>query len=155
MPTPSTDIRDLVRAVYDLTALKRDLPRLAAFEHPVGLVPLAVINRCAPARVRDVADALHVDLSVASRQVAALAAAGYVTREPDPDDRRAQRVSLTPAGSAALEVAHERIVAVFATVLSDWTDEDITSLTTALGRLREDYARAVGTTMSTHQQEAV
>jgi DNA-binding MarR family transcriptional regulator len=151
MSTSPSDIEGLVRAVYGLTALKRDLPRLAGFEHPVGLVPLAVIKRCAPARVRDVAEALQVDVSVASRQVAALASAGYVRREPDADDRRAHRVSLTDAGEAALARAHERIVAVFATALHGWTDDDITSLTAALGRLREDYARAAEPALTTQE----
>src|SRR5919199_6857464 len=116
MATRNEDIETLVRAVYGLTALKRDLPRIAGFEHPVGLVPLAVVHRCAPARVKDVAAELHVDLSVASRQIAALEGAGYLKREPDPEDRRSQRVSLTDAGVAALERAHDRIVGVFADV---------------------------------------
>jgi DNA-binding MarR family transcriptional regulator len=142
MTHPRHDIEPLVRAVYELSALKRDLPRLAGFDHPVGLVPLAVVHRCAPARVKDVAEQLHVDLSVASRQVTALESAGYLRREPDPEDRRSQRVSLTEAGEAALERAHERIVAVFDTALGDWSLDEITALTTALGRLRADYERA-------------
>jgi DNA-binding MarR family transcriptional regulator len=149
------DIEPLVRAVYGLTALKRDLPRLAGFDHPIGLVPLAVVNRLAPARVKDVARELHVDFSVASRQVTALATAGYISREPDPEDRRAQLVSVTPEGTAALERAHDRIVDVFSTALDEWTEEEITSLTAALGRLREDYDRAAGPhTISTTQKEA-
>jgi DNA-binding MarR family transcriptional regulator len=148
-------IEPLVRAVYGLTALKRDMPRLAGFDHPVGLVPLAVVNRLAPARVKDVARELHVDFSVASRQLTALATAGYIRREPDPEDRRAQLVSLTGAGTAALERAHERIVGVFASALEAWTDDEIRSLTDALGRLRDDYERAAGATpTSTTQKEA-
>ena len=151
-----SNIEPLVRAVYGLTALKRDMPRLAGFDHPVGLVPLAVVNRLAPARVKDVAHELHVDLSVASRQLTALATAGYINREPDPEDRRAQLVSLTPAGTAALERAHERIVGVFASALGGWTEGDIGSLTTALTRLRADYERAVDdpTTTSTEKEAA-
>jgi DNA-binding MarR family transcriptional regulator len=140
---PDTLVEPLVRAVYELAALKRDIPRLAGFDHAVGLVPLAAVHRRAPARVKDLADHLHVDLSVASRQVAALEAAGYVRREPDPDDRRSQRVSTTEAGEAALRKAHERIVGVFAAALTDWSPEEIDGLTTALGRLRRDYERAV------------
>ncbi len=136
-------IEPLVRAVYELTALKRDIPRLAGFDHPVGLVPLAAVHRCAPARVKDLADHLHVDLSVASRQVAALEAAGYVRREPDPDDRRSQRVSTTEAGDTALQHAHDRIVGVFGAALEQWSPAEINGLTVALGRLREDYERAV------------
>ena len=142
MTDPHDNIEALVRAVYELSAIKRDIPRLAGFDHPVGLVPLAAVHRRAPARVKDVAEALHIDLSVASRQVAALEAAGYVAREPDPDDRRSHRVSTTEAGEAALRAAHHRIVGVFAGALEDWSDADITNLTTALGRLRADYERA-------------
>lgn len=143
MMTLDSTIEPLVRSVYELTALKRDIPRLAGFDHPVGLVPLAAVHRCAPARVKDLAEHLHVDLSVASRQVAALEAAGYVRREPDPDDRRSQRVSTTEAGDAALQHAHDRIVGVFAAALEQWSPEEIDSLTAALHRLREDYERTV------------
>jgi DNA-binding MarR family transcriptional regulator len=139
----NTDIEPLVRAVYGLTALKRDLPRLAHFEQPVSLVPLAVVHRLAPARVKDVACELHVDMSVASRQLAALASAGYIRRDQDPDDRRAQLVSPTEEGKQALQRAHDRIVGVFASALADWSAEEITSLTAGLDRLRTDYERAV------------
>jgi DNA-binding MarR family transcriptional regulator len=144
MSTRATDIEPLVRAVYGLTALKRDMPRLAGFDHPVGLLPLAVVHRLAPARVKDVAHELHVDVSVASRQLTALASAGYIEREPDPEDRRAQLVSPTEAGVAALERAHDNIVAVFASVLEGWTGDDLASLTEALTRLRADYERVTG-----------
>jgi DNA-binding MarR family transcriptional regulator len=136
-------IEALVRAVYELTAVKRDIPRLAGFEHPVGLVPLGAVHQCAPARVKDLAEYLHVDLSVASRQVAALEAAGFVRREPDPDDRRSQRVSTTERGDAALRDAHARIVEVFASALGRWSREDVEGLTAALRRLRVDYEHAV------------
>jgi DNA-binding MarR family transcriptional regulator len=92
---------------------------------------------------------------VASRQVSALATAGYIRREPDPEDRRAQLVSPTEAGTAALERAHERIVGVFAAALDDWSDEAIESLTSALNRLRADYERAADLpTISTTEKEA-
>jgi DNA-binding MarR family transcriptional regulator len=91
-----------------------------------------------------VAHELHVDVSVASRQLTALASAGYIEREPDPEDRRAQLVSPTEAGVAALERAHDNIVAVFASVLEGWTGDDLASLTEALTRLRADYERVTG-----------
>jgi DNA-binding MarR family transcriptional regulator len=149
-----TDIEGLVRAVYELSALKRDISRLADFDHQVGLVPLAAVRRCAPARVKDLAEALHIDLSVASRQVAALESAGYVRREPDPDDRRSHRVSTTEAGEEALRRAHERIVGFFAAALAGWRDDEIAALTAALGRLRSDYDRAVAGGLHSTSQEA-
>jgi DNA-binding MarR family transcriptional regulator len=150
MSTRQDDIEPLVRAIYGLTALKRDLPRLAGFD---GLVPLAVVNRLAPARVKDVACELHVDFSVASRQLAALASSGYIRRDADPDDRRAQLVSPTDAGRAALERAHDRIVGVFASALAGWSDAEITSLSSALDRLRSDYERVANSPLSTSNQK--
>jgi DNA-binding MarR family transcriptional regulator len=142
MSTRHDDIEPLVRAVYGLTALKREMPRLAGFDHPVGLAPLGAVHRLAPARVKDIARDLHVDFSVASRQVTALETAGYVRREADPADGRAQLVTLTDAGRAALQRAHDRIVGVFAAALEDWTEGEIDALTGALTRLRSDYERA-------------
>jgi DNA-binding MarR family transcriptional regulator len=153
-PTPPDTIRDLARAVYELGAVKRDISRLAGFDHPVGLVPLAAVHRCAPARVKDIAEMLHVDLSVASRQVAALEAAGYVRREPDPDDRRSHRVSPTQAGEAAMQQAHERIASVFSRALADWDEAEMTQLTAALRRLRTDYERAASSSPQTAQEAA-
>jgi DNA-binding MarR family transcriptional regulator len=147
------NIEPLIRAVYGLTALKRDISRLAGFDHPVGLVPLAVVDRLAPARVSDVARELHVDFSVASRQLTALATAGYIRREPDPEDRRAQLVSPTAEGIAALALAHERIVGVFASALEDWSHEEIGSLTVALTRLHDDYARATGNPRTSNSEK--
>jgi DNA-binding MarR family transcriptional regulator len=154
MSERTPNIEPLVRAVYGLTALKRDMPRLADFDHPVGLLPLAVVHRLAPARVSDVARELHVDFSVASRQLTALASAGYIERETDPEDRRAQLVSPTETGVAALERAHDRIVTVFASVLDGWTDDDLASLTDALTRLRSDYERVTGAHPTTRKEAA-
>ncbi len=142
MPNPDL-IDPLVRAVYGLGWLKRDMMRRTGFDPSIALPPLAMVHRLGTPRVKDVADALHVDLSVASRQLSALVDAGYVERSPAPDDRRSQIVTVTPAGQAALERAHAGIVQAFESALAGWTDAEITALTAATERLREDYRRAV------------
>src|SRR4051812_25024861 len=94
-----TAVEDLVKALYRLGLVQREIARHALAElGSQGFVALGAIHVAGPARVSDVARRLRVDLSVASRQVAALTAAGYVRRQPDPEDRRAQLVSLTEAG---------------------------------------------------------
>ena len=87
----------------------------------------------------EVAAHLMVDLSVASRQVGALEAAGYVTRERDADDARARVLAPTPAGERVLAVAHGRMVEELAELLSDWPDREVVALTAALARLRADF----------------
>src|SRR3954447_11040522 len=101
--TPSS-VEDLVKSLYRLGLVQREIARHALAElGSQGFVALGVIHLDGPIRVSDVARRLQVDLSVASRQCAALTAAGYVEREPDPDDRRAQRVTTTAAGQRVLE----------------------------------------------------
>src|SRR5690606_3868412 len=108
-PMPSSEnLEPLVRAIFGLGMVKRDMVRRTGFEPSGGLLPLAVVQRRDGARVKDVAEALHVDFSVASRQLSALIDAGYIERTDDPGDRRAAILHATKAGRAALKSAHER-----------------------------------------------
>jgi DNA-binding MarR family transcriptional regulator len=83
-----------------------------------------------------------VDVSVASRQVSALARAGYVQRRPDPLDGRASLISLSSAGVAAL--AHTRDVrSQWATeALADWTEDEAHQFTALLEKLADGLDRA-------------
>ena len=56
-----------------------------------------------PLRVKELADAVVLSPTAMSRFVDRVEAAGYVRREPDPDDRRALRVTITDEGRALLK----------------------------------------------------
>ena len=138
-PTP---IEALVRQLYGLGMVQRDIGRHAMAELGTqGFHALAVLQLYGPLRVSDVAQRLGVDLSVASRQIASLAAEGYVERREDARDRRAQMVAVTKTGRRVLRESHRRMVAAFTRVLDGWSDEDVNALTSGLERLREDFAR--------------
>ena len=99
-PTSTGAVEDLVTALYRLGIVQREIARHAlAGLGTQGFTALAIARRDGPVRVSDIAERLRIDLSVASRQVAALVAAGYAEREPDPDDRRAFRVTATELGA--------------------------------------------------------
>jgi DNA-binding MarR family transcriptional regulator len=133
-------IEALVRMLYGLGGVRRELLSHALPElGGQGFSALAAIYRRAPARASDIAHALGVDLSVVSRQVRVLLEAGYVEREPDPEDGRALLLSLTPQGMDALRASHRSMVAASAEVLSDWDEEEIESLTANLTKLREAF----------------
>ena len=137
-----TAVEDLVRSIYRLGLVKRALAReVAEGLGSQGFTALAYIHTEGPIRIGAVAQHLGVDLSVASRQIAALEAAGYVAREPDPADRRAQRVSATDAGRRAVGTVHQRVVDRLGEVLAGWTEQQVTDLAAALTRLRDDFAR--------------
>jgi DNA-binding MarR family transcriptional regulator len=134
-------IEALVRQLYGLGAIRRHIGRHALAElGSQGFTALAAIATHGPLRVSQVAEHLGVDLSVASRQVAALVAAGHAERGADTSDRRAQLVALTESGRCALQESHRRMVAAFAEALGDWSDEDLCSLTDGLDRLRTSFA---------------
>jgi DNA-binding MarR family transcriptional regulator len=139
----TTHGRALLDELRELGALRRDLQRRAALRGVAGgLMALAALDRLGPARVSQVADELQVDLSVASRKVAALDGAGYVKRIPDPQDGRSQKVKLTAAGKRALGKAQERSVEVLDRATRGWTDAEVDSLVSSLRRLRQDYLLA-------------
>ena len=140
----SAAVEHLVRSLYRLGMVQRQLARHALAElGSQGFVALGVIHVNGPVRVSDVAQKLNVALSVASRQVAALESAGYVTRESDPADRRAHRVTATESGRKVLKESHRRMVHAFSQALEGWTTEEVESLSAALDRLREDVHRDV------------
>ena len=133
-------VEDLVRQLYRLGMVQREIARHANAElGSQGFVALAVVHLHGPLRVSEVARRLAVDLSVASRQVAALVGAGHLTREADPDDGRAHRVGVTDAGRRALEHSHRRMVESVARALEGWEDGEVHALASALQRLREGH----------------
>lgn len=55
-----------------------------------------------------------------TRQVQRLQLAGYADRVPDPDDRRAQLITLTPAGRAAADRIREAGTGGMQAALAHW-----------------------------------
>jgi DNA-binding MarR family transcriptional regulator len=142
MSEPHPPIEALVRQLYGLGMVRRDIERHALAELGTqGFTALAAIQLHGPLRVSEVANRLGVDLSVASRQIASLAAEGYVERREDDRDRRAQMVATTATGRRVLRESHRRMVAAFTRVLEGWSDDDVDALTGGLERLRGDFAR--------------
>ncbi|MEN3279418.1 MAG: hypothetical protein V7607_558, partial [Solirubrobacteraceae bacterium] len=134
-------------SLYRLGVVQREIARHAlAGLGSQGFTALAVISRNGPVRVSDVAERLRIDLSVASRQCAALVNAGYAERQADHADRRAYRITATERGSQVLRECHRRMVEAFARPLAGWPDEEIVALAQRLDRLRDDFAEEMGDT---------
>jgi DNA-binding MarR family transcriptional regulator len=137
-------VEQLVTSLYRLGVVQRAIAREGLAElGGQGFFALALVDRTGPQRVSAIAERLQVDLSVASRQVAALVRAGYAARTADPGDRRAQRIAITPAGERVVRETHERMVAAFAAALPSWSDDELRTLAAQLDRLRDDFAAEV------------
>lgn len=88
-------------------------------------------------RPRDLARTEGLDPSTMSRRLASLTARGLIHREPDPDDGRAQVLSLTEEGGRAVARERARRVALVTDALDGWGEEDSAELARLLGRLTD------------------
>jgi len=89
------------------------------------IMALGVLEARGSIRLGQVATALLVDPSVVSRQLAALARHGLVARGTDPDDGRAELISLTDLGRTRLLAARTTMCEALALRLDRWDVEDI------------------------------
>ena len=126
--------------------------RLASQLHPeldgasYGL--LALLQDTGPLRASDLVTRLGLDKSTVSRQVANLVTLGLVDRTADPEDGRAQVLTLSAEGAVRLARIREVRRARWEEDLSDWPASDVATLAELLGRLnrlgeaREAQAKA-------------
>ncbi|KJS58817.1 MarR family winged helix-turn-helix transcriptional regulator [Streptomyces rubellomurinus] len=92
------------------------------------------LERHGPANVKALADALGVDSSTVTRQVAPLVAAGLVGRVQDPADRRAVRLALTPVGSGRLAEVRDGRAELTRRLTAGWPPEEQRAFCTLLAR---------------------
>ncbi len=93
-------------------------------------------------RPGDLAAALMVAPSVASRAVAALEADGLVQRRPDPGDARACRIGITDVGRERLADHKRYLVQRVVAALPDWDDDEAALAAQVLSRLELSLASA-------------
>ena len=91
-------------------------------------------------RVTDLADLLGIDAPTVTRKVQQLERDGLVARHPDPDDRRATRIQLTPAGRRTLERMLKARRAWLDRLVEDWGEADLADFARLLGRFSDALA---------------
>ena len=101
--------RDTTSILLDLSRLLRNLTRLVggADDGPAMTatqrIALVELGDGGSMRLNDLAGRMGVSAPTASRSVDALVELGLAERSPDPSDRRAVRIDLTPVGRELLE----------------------------------------------------
>jgi DNA-binding MarR family transcriptional regulator len=107
-----------------------------------GWALLLPLERDGAQRCSALAARAGIDVSVASRQVAALERAGYVERRPDPVDGRASLLSLTTAGVDAIAATRALRQEWALSALASWDEDDARTLSDLLDRLVTDLGSA-------------
>jgi DNA-binding MarR family transcriptional regulator len=132
----------LVRELLTFGRRVRSKPQLATGDHPYFEAPIdalcGVLAEHGPMRLTDLADALWLDKSTVTRQVATLEAAGLATRVPDPSDGRAALVGLTEEGSILLGRVRQGRREGLREALSGWSAEEVAQLAAMLERFNRD-----------------
>ena len=140
-----TEAIDVVE--HELTRLLRRAES-ARTRHPDALrldrsayLLLGELERRGPLGIAALAQSFQLDVSTASRQVAALEAKGLVERRADPDDGRVCLLEITPHGRARLGETRQARLALFSELLAGWSDEDRRQFGTYLARLNRAIAQ--------------
>jgi DNA-binding MarR family transcriptional regulator len=143
---PSTDMLEIERALTRMSYLTRGVrqhDRLMAMAgvslDRAAVALLRQIADAAPMRPSELAIQLGVEASHVTRQVQHLLKAGYVTRIPDPDDHRAQRIKLTRTGQKAIDRIREASCHGMQMALAEWSPEDLKQLAALSRRMVEDF----------------
>jgi DNA-binding MarR family transcriptional regulator len=149
--TCDRDVADIEQALVALVRRSNDVRAHARLEHRAGTqlgraayVVLARIADAEPLRLSDLAAAVGIDLSTASRQVTRLAELGLVERTGDDADRRAAALRLTRAGRATLNrfraARHEWLTGV----LAGWSAAERATFARLLTRFTGELVQASG-----------
>jgi len=149
LPVPSAaspEVIEIERALTRITYLStraRQHDRLMAVAGvPLDRAAVALLRQVAdsePLRPGELAQRLGVEASHVTRTVQQLQKSGYVTRVPDPDDGRAQRIQLTGAGREAVDRVREAGARGMQLALADWSPEELGRLATLFHRMVDDF----------------
>jgi DNA-binding MarR family transcriptional regulator len=134
--TLSRELVQFVRGLRELHGALSSATRLPV--DPSGAAVLSRLDDHGAMRLSALAQVLSLDLSTVSRQVAALERHGWIVRERDPDDSRAQLLELTASGRDVLAEVRRSRVAVLRRLLPDWTDPELDAFAAQLHRFNDD-----------------
>jgi DNA-binding MarR family transcriptional regulator len=130
--------QDLAALFARITRRLADAERPVLAEHGLSMWAYVALSHLAAAPAGTqlaLAQAIHYDKTRLIALLDELEADGLVTRTPDPADRRAKVVSLTPAGAARQAQAQRAIRAMEATLLADLSDAERARLRRTLARV--------------------
>jgi DNA-binding MarR family transcriptional regulator len=143
MPRSATRDETASGLLAVLGPLQRVLRKRAREDWPLEPLATAQVDLLRAVRIRsgitvgEAAAELRIAPNTASTLAQQLVAAGLVAREPDPDDRRAVRLALTPAAEQRMAAWRDRRQQVLDGALERLSPADRAAVAAAVGPLRE------------------
>ncbi|MFG2283557.1 MarR family winged helix-turn-helix transcriptional regulator [Streptomyces asoensis] len=134
--------RALTRITYLSTRARQHDRLMTLAGVPLDRAAVALLRQVAdsePLRPGELAQRLGVEASHVTRTVQQLQKSGYVTRVPDPDDGRAQRIELTGAGRAAVDRIRDAGARGMQLALADWSPQELGQLAALFHRMVDDF----------------
>jgi DNA-binding MarR family transcriptional regulator len=125
----------LIRRAFLPTAGEATRRAAGVYLERSAYVTLLRVTELDGGRLSDIAAALGVEISTASRHVKRLVDEGYVEATTDPEDARARRYLPTRTGRDALRRVRETRRNHLAGLLTDWPPEEVEQLACGLDRL--------------------
>ncbi|HKA74047.1 MAG TPA: MarR family transcriptional regulator [Xanthobacteraceae bacterium] len=104
---------------------------------------LARLQRSQGLKQAELADMLDLQPITLTRLLDRLSANELIERRPDPDDRRANRLFLTPAAGPLMERLNALGDDLMGSVLDDIDDDAVDATVQMLGRAKENLRRAI------------
>jgi DNA-binding MarR family transcriptional regulator len=133
---------ELIKLVRHLETFARRSSLYARLDR-AGYLALRVLDDLGPVSTNTLAQALSLDASTVTRQMAPLERDKLIERRPDPADGRSSTIVLTTEGRRAMQdVQHERRRCIEALV-SNWDDAEQAGLAEALTRLNAALVESV------------
>ena len=137
------DDDELAGALYAVVLRLSRLP-VDALVDKAGLAVLHETRRLGTFRPSDLAAQMRLDLSTISRHLRSLEQQGMVQRTADPDDARAQRISITAHGTDVLNRVLDHRAATIRGAIAHWPEGDRSALRLLLRRLADDLSDFAG-----------
>jgi DNA-binding MarR family transcriptional regulator len=122
---------ELVKLVRYLETLGRTSSLYAQVDR-AGYLALRTLDDAGPSSINALAQALHLDASTVTRQIAALEGGGYVRRQVDASDRRSSLIALSAAGRRAMRKVEQGRLDAIEEMLDGWSEGAVNALATAL-----------------------
>jgi MarR family transcriptional regulator, transcriptional regulator for hemolysin len=143
---PTRDNRELAFAINDVARLLRTYADHKAAQFGMTRAKWAVLarlDRFEGLKQAELAEMLDLQPITLTRLLDGLADNGLIERRPDPGDRRAKRLFLTPAARPLLERLTDLGEDLMAEALAGLDRADVVRLLASLGTVKENLRQAV------------